>query len=107
MASEIYDLTLPAHDPNVPKPRGLLPVPPWVEEAVASDRARLSAYYTDEYAKRVRDDMTLRHYYEGAYVAARHAPQGIEVLAVGWDEVKKLWEETPPDQRYGLRIGPA
>ena len=28
MASDLIDLTLPAHDPNFPKPRGLLPVPP-------------------------------------------------------------------------------
>jgi hypothetical protein len=44
MSSEIYDLTQPAHDPNIPKPRGLLPVPPWVEEAIAQDRAGMEQY---------------------------------------------------------------
>ena len=28
MADRFMDSTLPAHDPNFPKPRGLLPVPP-------------------------------------------------------------------------------
>ena len=37
MAQHFIDLTLPAHDPNFPKPRGLLPVPPEVAEDVAED----------------------------------------------------------------------
>ena len=37
MSSEIIELTLPAHDPAAPKPLGLLPVPPEVEEAVAEE----------------------------------------------------------------------
>jgi len=105
MSSEIIDLTLPAHDPNFPKPRGLLPVPPEVEESVARDQARLQPYFTDEYAKRARDDMTLRYYYEGAYVAYRRTPQGVEVLAVGWDEVSKYLDDHPPETQQDVRIG--
>ncbi len=41
MAGEFIDLTLPARDPKFPKPRGLLPVPPELEKAVASEEARL------------------------------------------------------------------
>ena len=52
MSSEIHDLTQPAHDPNIPKPRGLLPVPPFVEEAIAQDRARMPQYYTEEYGQK-------------------------------------------------------
>ena len=44
MNGEIFDLSLPAHDPTAPKPRGLLPVPPEVEEAVAREQARLQPY---------------------------------------------------------------
>ncbi len=106
MASEIFDSTLPAHDPMAPKPRGLLPVPPEVEAAVAEEQVRLQPYFTDEYAKRTRDYMTLRHWYEGMYVASRYTPQGIEVLAVGWDEVGKFLEETPPEERQGVFTGP-
>ena len=106
MASEFTDLTLPAHDPNFPKPRGLLPVPPEVEEDVAREQARLQPDFTEEYGKRVRDDMTLRYYYEGSYVASRRTPQGVEVLAVGWDEVRKFLTETPPEQQQGVQEGP-
>ena len=65
------------------------------------EQARLQPYFTGEYAKRVRDDMTLRYYYEGSYVASRRTPQGVEVLAVGWDEVRKFLKETPPDPQQG------
>jgi hypothetical protein len=106
MSSELMDLGLPAYDPTIPKPRGLLPVPPWVEESIASEQARLQPNFTDDYARRARDEMTLRYYYEGTYIASRRTPQGIEVLAVGWDEVKKFLRETPPEQREGVRIGP-
>jgi hypothetical protein len=105
MASQFYDLSLPAHDPSFPKPRGLLPVPPEVEESVAGEKARHQPYFTDEYAKRAIDDMTLRYYYEGAYVAHRRTPQGVEVLAVGWDEVCKYLDDHPPEARRGVRIG--
>ena len=74
--------------------------------AVAEEQARLQPYFTDEYAKRTRDYMTLRHWYEGTYVAYRSTPQGIEVLAVGWDEVGKFLEETPAEERQGVFTGP-
>ena len=47
MSSEVYDLTLPAHDPNASRPRGLLPVLPKVAEAVAREQARMQPYFTD------------------------------------------------------------
>ena len=104
MSSELVDWTLPAHDPTISKPRGLLPVPPWVEESIASEQARLQPNFTDEYAQRARDEMTLRYYYEGTYVAYRHAPQGVEVLAVGWDEVSRYLDEHPAEARQDVRI---
>jgi len=106
MASEIIDLTLPAHDPNFPKPRGLLPVPPAVEEDVAREQARLQPHFTDEYANRARDEMTVRYYYEGTEMAYRRTVQGVEVLAVGWEEVNKFLKDTPPEQRQDVRVGP-
>ena len=39
--THFVDLTLPAHDPNFPKPRGLLRVPPEVAEQVASEETRI------------------------------------------------------------------
>lgn len=106
MSREIVELALPAHDPMAVKPRGLLPVPPEVEEAVAEEQARLQPYFTDEYARRTRDYMTFRHWHEGTHVAYRYTPQGIEVLAVGWDEVGKFPKETPPEERQGVFTGP-
>ncbi len=105
MSSEMIDLTLPAHDPTIPKPRGLLPVPPEIEEGIAAEQARLQPYFTDEYAKESRDYRTLRYYYEGTEVASRRTPEGIEVLAVGWDECVKFLEETPFERRQDVRIG--
>jgi hypothetical protein len=42
MSSEIIDLTLPAHDPSISKPRGLLPVPQEIEDRVAREEARIA-----------------------------------------------------------------
>ena len=41
MAGHFIDATLPAHDPDFPKPRGLIPVPPEVAKWVADVDARL------------------------------------------------------------------
>src|SRR5947207_8122549 len=105
MSSEIYDLTQPAHDPNIPKPRGILPVPQWVEEAIAQDRAGMEQYYTEEYAQKCRNYMTLRYWYEGHYFAWRETPAGVEVLADGWDDVWKLLDGMTVEERDGIRTG--
>ena len=47
MFSEIHKLTLPAHDPNAPKPRGLLPVRPEVDETPIGFIPQPSALDTD------------------------------------------------------------
>jgi hypothetical protein len=109
MSSEIIDLTLPADDPSVPKPRGLLPVPPEVEETVAREEARIARengiVIAPEARRRMLDDLTIQYYYEGAYVASRRTPQGIEILAVGWDEANQYRENHPPETRQDVRIG--
>jgi hypothetical protein len=109
MASHVIDLTLPAHDPNFPKPRGLLPVPPQVAEQVARFEARFIQEHGVPIAPEARqwmlDDWTLRYYYDDAYIAYRRTPQGVEVLAVGWEEASKYLDprssETHPDVRVG------
>ena len=109
MSSELIDLTLPAHDPSFPKPRGLLPVPQEVEEAVAREEARVRREHgiviAPEARQRMLNDLTLQYYYEGAYVASRHTSLGVEVLAVGWDEASKFIKEHPPETRDDVRIG--
>jgi hypothetical protein len=109
MSSELIDLTLPAHDPSFPKPRGLLPVPQEIEEAVAREEARVVREHglviAPEARQRMLDDFTLQYYYEGAYVASRRTPLGVEVLAVGWDEASKFIKDHPPETRNDVRIG--
>ena len=110
MSSELIDLTLPAHDPSIPKPRGLLPVPREIEEAVAREEARIVREHgfviAAEARQRMIDESTLHYYYEGAYVASRRTPQGVEVLAVGWDEASKYHQETTrPKTRQDVMIG--
>jgi hypothetical protein len=90
MVETFKDLTEPRWDSNLPRPRGLLPVPPHIEELVASEKVRLQPYVNEEAEKRMRDDWTLHYYYEGEAVVYRVTPQGVEVLAVGLDEVGKL-----------------
>jgi len=109
MSSEISDLTLPAHDPTFPKPRGLLPVPQEIEERVAREEARIARengiVIAPEARRRMLDDLTIQYYYEGAYVASRRTPHGIEILAVGWDEANQYRENYPPEARQDVRIG--
>lgn len=104
MSNQVYDLSLPAHDPNFPKPRGLLPVPPQVREFVARERARLATNYSDEYAKQAIDDLTLQWFFEGTDVACRETPEGIEVIAIGWEEIGQLLKDVPLEQRQDLEI---
>jgi hypothetical protein len=109
VSSEIIDLTLPAHDPSFPKPRGLLPVPDWARETVASEEARLARDHgivmAPDAMQRILDELTLQFYYEGAYVASRRTPRGVEVLAVGSDEVGKYLEDHQLETRQDVRIG--
>jgi hypothetical protein len=109
MSSEFIDLTLPADDPSFPKPRGLLPVPQEIEEAVAREEARFTREHgfviAPEARQRMLNDLTLQYYYEGAYVASRHTPLGVEILAVGRDEARQYREHQPPETRQDVRIG--
>jgi hypothetical protein len=109
MFGRLIDSTLPAYDPSIPKPRGLLPVPPEVAESVAQFEARFvrenGFAIGTEARQRMLDDWTLQWYYDGAYVASRRTPQGVEVLAVGWEEADKYREEHPPETRRDVRIG--
>ncbi len=109
MADRFLDSTLPAHDPNFPKPRGLLPVPPEVADFVARDEAEFirkhGTYCTPEARQRILDNLVLNWYYDNAYIAYRRTPQGVEVLAVGWEEANKYRDEHPLDDRRDVIIG--
>jgi hypothetical protein len=109
MADHIIDLALPAHDPNFPKPRGLLAVPPEVVEQVAATEARLEREkgirITPEARKELLERGTLSWYYDDAYIAYRCTPEGPEVLAVGRDEINQYLKEHPLETRRDVVIG--
>jgi hypothetical protein len=109
MSDRIIDLTIPAHDPNFPKPRGLIPVPPEVAQWMADLEARvfreLGGPLDPEAKQRILADWTLNYYYDGTYIAHRRTSQGVEVVAVGPEEVRKYMKEHPPETRQDVRIG--
>ena len=69
MSSKLIDLTLPAHDPNFPKPRGLVPVPPEVAESVAQEEARIARVHGIQIAPEI-----LAAYPEAAVVISYQMP---------------------------------
>ena len=107
--TQFTDLTLPAHDPSFPKPRGLLTVPPDVAEQVADFEAGFVREHgfsiAPEARQRMLDDWTLNYYYDDAYIAYRRPPQGVEVLAVGWDEASKYLDDRSPEWRPDILVG--
>lgn len=108
MSSDLIDLTAPAYDPGTPKPRGLLPIPPEVEAIVAREETRIAQQHgiqiTPEARKRLTDDFTLQYFYEGTDVACRETPQGVEILAVGWDEIGDYLKTIAPERRQDVKI---
>ncbi len=104
MYARIIDESNPRYQGPLPKPRGLLPVPPEIAEEVSREQAAQQPYYTDDYAKLTRDDWTLRYYYEGETVASRSTSEGVEVLAVGPEEIRRFYQETPDDAQQGIVI---
>ncbi|MHB1558695.1 MAG: hypothetical protein ACYC61_14650 [Isosphaeraceae bacterium] len=111
MASDLIDSTLPAHDPNFPKPRGLLPVPPEIAESVARMEADLlqerGIQITPEARRYQLDHATLNWYFDNSEVIYRRTPEGIEVLAAGQEEVDRYIKDHPPGTWQDLVLGVA
>jgi hypothetical protein len=61
--------------------------------------------HSPEARQRILDENVLYWYYDGSYVAHRRTPQGVEVLAVGWEEAHKYPEEHPDATLEGVVIG--
>jgi hypothetical protein len=92
-----------------PKPRGLLAVPPEVEAVVVREEARLleerGIVPTPEARQRMVDSLTLQYYYEDFDVAYRPTPEGVEVLAVGHEEIGRLVRGMSQEERLKLKVG--
>jgi hypothetical protein len=104
MLDRIIDETAPRCLGPLPKPRGLLPVPTEIAEEVGRDQVTPQPNFSDVYAKLTHDDWTLRYSYEDEMVACRITPVGIEMLAVGPDQVGRCYEGTPQEERQGVVI---
>jgi hypothetical protein len=85
-------------------PHGLVQAPQEILDLVA-DEAAHTPLMDEAYRKRLTDAYTLEYYYEGMDVAYRRMPQGIEVFAVGLEEVGAYVRATPPEQRLGVVFG--
>jgi len=94
-----------------PKPRGLLPVPPEVEAAVAEDDSSLLKEHrivpTAEDRQRQVNSLTLQYYYGGHEVAYRLTPQGVELLAAGLSEIRQLVQGMSQEELLTIKIGQA
>jgi hypothetical protein len=92
-----------------PKPRGLLPVPPEVEAAVADGDASLWEQHriipTAEERRRQIDSLTLQYYYGGHDVAYRLTSQGVELLAAGLSEIRQLVHGMSQEELLTIKIG--
>ena len=92
-----------------PKPRGLLPVPPEVEAAVAEDDSSLLKEHgivpTSEDRQRLVNSLTLQYYYGGHDVAYRLTPQGVELLAAGLSEIRQLVQSMTQEELVTIKIG--
>ena len=92
-----------------PKPLGILPVPAEVSTFIAKEKARLwndkQVVPTPEALQRMADSFTLQYYYEGFDVAYRRASQGVEVLAVGHDDIGRLLSGMSNSARREIKVG--
>jgi hypothetical protein len=104
MFGDFVDATNPRYRGPLPKPRGILPVPPELVEELSRVQAAHHLKFSDDYAKMTLEDWTLAYYYEGETVACRSTPEGVEVVAVGPEEVGRYYEETPDEAQQGVMI---
>lgn len=83
--------------------RGLLPTPPQVKRLVAREAAQrpMSA----NARQWVTDCFNMQYYFGGHYIAYRKTERGVEVLAVGVDEIGQLMDRIPPAEDPKIIIG--
>jgi len=92
-------------DPNTPRyqlsfeelPRGIVKFPERVVEGWEREQARLGMRFSEDFLKMSLESSTLIYYYQDYHVAYRSLPDGIEVLGVGYDEIKPYWNRRDGD----------
>ena len=108
-------LTFPLHNaalglkgkPPGELPHGFLTIPPEVRELVEMERAKHPGY-SEEAWRRSLNRQAVSWYYDGLgqEVLYRGAPEGPEVLAVGFDEIYALTDGMKPEKMTGLETYP-
>jgi hypothetical protein len=104
-------------DPSVPipqpteSPRGLLPTTDFIAALVDREEKRLlltkNLRITPEAKQRITDTYNLQFYFGGQEIAYRETPVGIEVLAAGLQEIRKLLKRVKPAELTGIVFGQA
>ena len=85
--------------------RGLLPVPAEVEAEILRQEAQHPM--APEYRKTLRDRLTLEHYFSEVEVAFCRTRGGIEILAVGLDEIAEFRATSSHKERLDVVYGVA
>ena len=87
----VIDLNTPRYQlPFDQLPRGFVPFPQRVLEGVEYLQQKIGRRYPEEYKRHSLELHTLSYYYEDYPVAYRRVDGGIEVLAVGFEEVARF-----------------
>ena len=107
MPSTFMDEKQPGYDATLPKPRGLLPVPRAVAEHAEREALRAEIEHgvelTAEARQRMLNQGTLDWFYRDQWVSYRDTSQGVEVLAVGLEEIGELARRLTEEQRSGVK----
>jgi hypothetical protein len=107
MSGQFIDLGHPAYDATFPKPRGILPIPPAVAELIAREEARVQKQHgvklTDEARRKMLNDQTLDWFYRDQWVSYRETDQGVEILAVGPEEIEQLKGRLSGEEQQTIR----
>jgi hypothetical protein len=89
------DINSPRHQlPFEELPRGFVKFPEHMAQRIADLAAQYG--YSDDYARKTLVQNTLIWFYEGLPVAYRELPDGLQVLALGWEEAAQ-YELNPPE----------
>ncbi len=110
MAIRIVDCTAPAGQDGVPVkpselPHGVIAPPERVLEIVAAEKVKFPPeIFTPAAEERLKNDLTMQFYFDGSgcEVVYRSTPQGLEVLAVGFDEILAFRQRCPREEQPNL-----
>ena len=109
MSRQFIDFTAPSLQGKLPKlpqdlPHGPIAPPPLVLELIEKERAKHPPEVFARSEEWFLNDWTLQYYFDylGHEVLYRATPQGPEVLAVGFDEIRAMTKDMPLEEQLKL-----